>query len=39
MDEYKEDGKENWEKFKIECNHDMEKSGQAFKDLTVKNTN
>ncbi len=39
MDEYKEDGKENWEKFKIEFNHDMEKLGQAFKDLTVKNTN
>ena len=39
MDDYKEDGKENWEKFKIEFNHDMEKLGQAFKDLTVKNTN
>lgn len=39
MDDYKEDGKENWEKFKIEFNHDMEKLGQAFKDITVKNTN
>jgi len=38
MDDYKMDGKDNWEKFKIEFNHDMEELGQSFKDLTVKNT-
>lgn len=37
MDDYKEDGKENWEKFKTEFNHDMDELGKAFKDLTVKN--
>ena len=37
MDEYKAEGKESWEKFKIEFNHDMEELGKAFKDLTVKN--
>ena len=37
MDEYKADGKENWEKFKAEFNHDMDGLGSAFKDLTVKN--
>ena len=38
MDEYSQDGKENWEKFKTEFNHDMDELGKAFKDLTVKNT-
>lgn len=37
LDEYKENGKDNWEKFKTEFNHDMEELGKAFKDLTVKN--
>lgn len=37
MLEYKESGKENWEKFKMEFNHDMEELGTAFKALTVKN--
>ena len=37
MDEYKQDGKENWEKFKTEFNRDMDELGKAFKDLTVKN--
>lgn len=37
MDDYKLDGKENWEKFKTEFNHDMDELGKAFKDLTVKN--
>jgi len=37
MDDYKSDGKENWEKFKAEFNHDMDELGKAFKDLTVKN--
>lgn len=37
IDDYKLDGKENWEKFKTEFNHDMDELGEAFKDLTVKN--
>jgi hypothetical protein len=37
MDDYKLEGKENWEKFKTEFNHDMDELGKAFKDLTVKN--
>lgn len=37
MDDYKLDGKENWEKFKTEFNHDMDELGKAFKDLTIKN--
>lgn len=37
MDEYKAEGKEKWEKFKTEFNHDMQELGKAFKDLTVKN--
>lgn len=38
MDEYNQEGKENWEKFKAEFSHDMDELGKAFKDLTVKNT-
>lgn len=37
LDNYKANGKENWESFKTEFNHDMEELGQAFKDLTVNN--
>jgi len=37
MDNYKEEGKENWEKFKTEFSHDMDELGKAFKNLTVKN--
>lgn len=37
LDDYQIDGKDNWEKFKIEYNHDMDELGKAFKDLTVKN--
>jgi uncharacterized protein YhaN len=37
MDEYKAGGKENWDKFKAEFDHDMAELGKAFKDLTVKN--
>lgn len=37
MDEYKADGKDNWEKFKSEFNHDMEELGKAFNDLTTNN--
>lgn len=38
MADYKEDGKDNWETFKTEFNHDMDELGKAFNDLTVKNT-
>lgn len=38
MDDYKEDSKENWEKFKTEFSHDLDELGAAFKDFTVKNT-
>lgn len=37
MENYKEDGKEGWEKFKIEFSRDMEELGKAFSDLTKKN--
>jgi predicted small secreted protein len=37
MNNYKANGKENWEIFKKEFNHDMDELGKAFKDLTVKN--
>ncbi len=37
MDNYKAEGKEKWETFKTEFNHDMEELGKAFKDLTVNN--
>ena len=37
MDDYKIEGKDNWNKFKTEFSHDMDEMGQAFKDLTVKN--
>lgn len=37
MDEYKEDGKENWESFKAEFSRDMDDLGEAFKNFTVKN--
>ena len=38
MDEYKATGRENWEIFKTEFNHDMDQLGQAFKDIGVRNT-
>jgi chromosome segregation ATPase len=38
LDEYKADGKDNWEIFKLEFSRDMEELGKAFKDLTVTNT-
>ncbi len=37
MDDYKQDGKENWEKFKTEFNRDMDELGKAFNDFTTKN--
>lgn len=38
MDDYKADGKESWEKFKIEFNRDLEELRIAFQDLTIRNT-
>jgi hypothetical protein len=38
MDEYKYEGKDNWETFKKEFGHDMDDLGQSLKNLTVKNT-
>lgn len=37
MEDYQANGKDNWDKFKIEFSRDMEKLGNAFKDLTVSN--
>lgn len=37
MADYKDEGKERWESFKREFNHDMEELGKALKDLTVNN--
>jgi hypothetical protein len=33
----KEDGSEDWKKFKSEFSHDMDELGKSLKDLTVKN--
>lgn len=38
MKEYKEEGKDKWESFKREFNHDMDELGQSLKDLTKNNT-
>ncbi len=38
MEDYKADGKANWDTFKSEFSQDMEKLGEAFRDFTVKNT-
>ncbi|MBC7382556.1 MAG: hypothetical protein H7296_06105 [Bacteroidia bacterium] len=37
MAEYNEKGKDEWESFKTEFNHDMDELGKAMNDLTVKN--
>lgn len=37
IDDYNAAGKENWENFKAEFNHDMENLGQAFYDLSHNN--
>jgi len=39
LGEYKLEGKEKWEIFKAEFNHDMDELGKAFNDLSIKNTN
>ncbi len=38
IEEYKEKGKDKWEAFKVEFNHDMDELANALKGLTVKNT-
>ena len=35
--DYKENGKDAWNAFKVEFKHDMDELGQAIKGLTVKN--
>ena len=37
MDEYKIQGKDNWEAFKTEFENDMSELGKAFQNLTVNN--
>lgn len=37
LNAYQEEGKENWDRFKTEFNHDMEGLGKAFQDLGVDN--
>jgi outer membrane murein-binding lipoprotein Lpp len=38
LEAYNDDGKSDWQEFKKEFNHDMEGIGDAFKDITVRNT-
>jgi hypothetical protein len=38
MDSYKGDGRDDWNEFKKEFNHDMDELGKALTDLTVSNT-
>jgi capsule polysaccharide export protein KpsE/RkpR len=37
METYKNDANADWQSFKSEFNHDMDKIGQALKDLTIDN--
>jgi capsule polysaccharide export protein KpsE/RkpR len=37
LEDYKQNGQDNWTGFKNEFNHDMNELGKAFKDLTVEN--
>ncbi len=37
LDDYTAEGKEKWEMFKAEFNHDMDEMGNAIKDIGVKN--
>jgi hypothetical protein len=39
LENYKGEGKENWENFKKEFSHDMNEMGEALKDLSINNTN
>jgi predicted nucleic acid-binding Zn-ribbon protein len=38
LEDYEANGKDNWEAFKTEFNHDMDDLGQALKNLSIKNT-
>jgi hypothetical protein len=38
MNDYEKTGKNNWQSFKREFNHDMDELGNAMKDLTTNNT-
>ena len=38
LDGYNDDGKTDWQEFKKEFNHDMDGIGEAFKNITVRNT-
>ncbi len=37
LDNYRENGKDDWDSFKTEFNRDMDRLGKALGDLTVKN--
>lgn len=37
LEDFKEDGKEDWGSFKAKFNHDMDELGESLKGLTVKN--
>ena len=37
LDDYKATGKEDWESFKKEFNHDMDELGKAFKNFSINN--
>lgn len=39
LEAYHDDGKSDWKEFKKEFNHDLAGIGNAFKDITVRNTN
>lgn len=36
LEEYKEEGKEKWDSYKLKFNHDMDELGKALKNLTIK---
>lgn len=38
LDAYQNDGKSDWKEFKTEFKHDLDGLGQAFKNITVRNT-
>ena len=38
LEAYHDDGKSDWKEFKKEFKHDLDGVGQAFKDITVRNT-
>ena len=37
LEEYKEEGKDKWDAFKVKFNHDLDELGKALKNFTVKN--